>query len=224
MKFFLLTVTLLMLNTAMARSMWTPRFDPPPFDIHVSILRAYGNGCPSGITAAITPDKSTVSILFDQLVSELPASPVLVSNRKTCSISLGIRFPGQNRVAIVGSDARGFVALPAGATASIAVSHQSIYSNARHMARMSFSQNLTGPVEQNVEMLSRFNDMPLWSQCGSQMRYNRNILPFMTITIDINTTNSNPGSNLIAAMDSLDFSAPLSYHLVWTPDTRNCPR
>ncbi|MCC2680134.1 MAG: putative secreted protein [Pseudobdellovibrio sp.] len=222
---FSLTVLSLYSPLAAAKSMWTPRFDPPPFTIQVQVLRMFGDGCPAGTArAAITPDQSTISILFDNFVNEIPPTSVPVQAKKTCSVTLGIKFPGQNRVAIVGSDARGFAHVPAGGVASFAVNHHSIYGTPKHAQKMSIKREIRGPSEGPVEINSRFQDLPLWSQCGTQMKYNTQIFPFMTITMELSGSSQDPQDSLMTAMDSLDFSAPLSYHVAWTPDTKNCPK
>lgn len=220
-----LVVLLFYSSLVEAKSMWTPRFDPPPFNIQVQVLRMFGDGCPAGTArAAITPDRSTISILFDNFVNEIPPTLTLLQAKKTCSVTLGIKFPGQNRVAIVGSDARGFAHVPAGGVASFAVNHHSIYGTPKHTQKMSIRRDVHGPSEGPVEIQSRFQDLPLWSQCGTQMKYNKMIFPFMTITMELSGRSQDPQDSLLAAMDSLDFSAPLSYHLAWTPDTKNCPK
>jgi hypothetical protein len=212
---------LLWAGSADAKSLWTPRPGPPPFNVQVHVLRTFGDGCPQGtVRAAMTPDQSSVSILFDNFVTEIQATPALLQARKVCNITLGIKFPGQYRVAIVGSDVRGFVHVPQGAASTIAVNHHSIYGRSD---RMNFKRTFNGPTEQTVEMNSRFMDAPLWSQCGTQFR-GAMIFPFMTISMEINSASQNPQDNLLAAIDAMDFSAPLSYHLAWTPDNKNCPR
>lgn len=218
-------LALFLVEIASAKSMWKPNFGPAPFPIEVKVIRTYGSGCPAGtISATLSPDQTSVSILFDQLGTNLPASSVLVQDRKTCAITLGVKFHGQHRVAIVGSDIRGFASVPANARSSISVQHQSIYGMGQKFDYMNFSRNLVGPTEQNIEMINRFGHKPLWSQCGTQMRYGPTF-PFMTIVIDVNSQQANADQDLIAAIDSFDFTtSPLSYQIAWTIDRKNCPR
>lgn len=208
---------------AFAKSMWKPDFGPAPFPIQVQVMRTSGPGCPAGsIAAVMSPDSTSVSILFDQLQIDLPASPILVQDKKFCQITLGIHFGGQYRVAIVGSDVRGFIGMPAQARGGIRVQHWSIFGNAKHHERMKFVQELTGPIQQNIQMVNRFADTPLWSYCGTQM--NRST-QFMTISIEVSGQNENADENAITSIDSFDFTtSPLSYQLAWTADRKNCPR
>ncbi len=214
---------LFLVESASAKSQWKPNFGPAPFPIQVEIMRTSGTGCPAGaISALMSPDNTSVSILFDQLQVELPASPVLVQDKKFCQITLGIHFAGQYRVAIVGSDVRGFIGVPAQARGEILVQHWSIFGNAKNNERMKFVQSLVGPVQQNIQMINRFADMPLWSYCGTQMNSSTQ---FMTISIEVSSQSQNAEENSITSVDSFDFTtSPLSYQLAWTADRKNCPR
>lgn len=226
LNILILLTALFAIQELNAKSMWTPNLGPAPFPIQVKVLRTMGDGCPQGsVSTALTSDQTTVSLLFDQLSTEVPASPSPLVMRKTCSITLSVMFGGQYRVAIVGSDVNGFVHVPAGARSKISVKHWSIYDmGGRNAAKMNFDQNYIGPTEQNVQMLSRFADVPLWSQCGTQMRSNME-LPFMTVNIEITSTNQNPTESLLAVIDSFDYSTSgLTYHLAWTEDRKNCPK
>jgi hypothetical protein len=208
------------------RSPYRPGEGAAPIDIQVEVTRMQGLGCPAGgAVATVSPDGSSVSILFDKMSTELAAgSPS--TEKKQCMVVLGLRFAGQYRVAIVGSDARGFVSVPAGGQSTIRVQHSSIFSaDPRILQRMNLTQTFVGPRAEDVILHSDFHDVPLWSYCGSQMR-GRQTMPLMTIGLEINSMNSNPSENLIAAIDSLDIggSSTLTYQLLWTQDTRNCPR
>ncbi len=221
---FLFLVVLLSSTTSWAR--WRPQFGPPPFKIDVHVLRTFGDGCPQGsVAATMSPDQTSVSLLFDQLLTEIPPTETPLQVRRSCNITLGLKFHGQYRVAISGSDVRGFASIPANAMSAFSVKHNSIYISRKHQDKMNFSKQITGPAEENIEIFSRFSDALLWSQCGTQMNGGM-VFPFMTISIEINSQNRNSLDNLIAAIDSFDYStnAPLSYHIAWTQDTKNCPR
>lgn len=218
---FFSLIALLAAEVASAKSMWKPNFGPAPFPIKVEVMRTSGPGCPAGsISAALSPDSTAVSILFDSLQLDQPANSVL--EKKFCMITLGIRFAGQYRVAIVGSDVRGFVGVPAQARGGIRVQHWSIFGSTKHHERMKFVREFVGPAQENVQMQNRFHDMPLWSYCGTQMN---NTTQFMTISIEVSGQNANPAENSVTAVDSFDFTtSPLSYQLAWTVDRKNCPR
>ena len=218
---FVSLIALLAAEVASAGSMWKPNFGPAPFPIKVDVMRTMGPGCPQGsISAALSPDSTAVSILFDSLQLNQAAGSVL--EKKFCQITLGIHFSGQYRIAIVGSDVRGFVGVPAQARGGIRVQHWSIFGSYKHHERMKFVREFVGPAQENVEMHNRFADTPLWSHCGTQMN---STTQFMTISIEVSGENANSSENSITAVDSFDFStSPLSYQLAWTVDKKNCPR
>jgi len=209
-----------------AHSPYQPGQGAAPIDIQVEVTRMQGLGCPpGGATATVSPDGSSVSVLFDKMSTELSAGAPS-ADKKVCMIYLGLKFSGQYRVAIVGSDARGFVSVPAGGTSTITVQHYSIFSmNPAVLKRMNLTQTFIGPRSEDITLHSDFSDIPMWSYCGSQMQ-GRQSMPLMTIALTIDSSNSSPSENLIAAIDSLDIGggSSLTYQLLWTQDTRNCPQ
>ena len=228
LKFLSIVCLLLTAATANAKfkSPFRPGAGPSPIDIKVNILGMQGNGCPAGgAVATLSPDGSSVSILFDKMATELPAgSPS--TDRKLCMVRLGLSFGGQYRVAIVGSDARGFVAIPQGGQSTISVQHYSVFTiNPSLLKRMNLTRSFAGGQSEEFTMHSDFSDIPMWSYCGTQMSASQSI-PLMTIALQIDSANNNPTENLIAAIDSLDIGGgpTLKYNLLWTQDTRNCPR
>lgn len=227
LNILLILGTLFAIQELNAKSMWNPQLGPAPFPIQVKVIRTMGDGCPDGsVTAALTPDQTTVSVLFDQLLTNVPpANPSPMLGHKSCSVTLDVKFAGQYRVAVVGSDINGFVHVPANATSKISVKHWSMFDmGGRNAAKMNIDRDFTGPTEQNVQILTRFADVPMWSYCGTQMRNNMD-LPFMTINIELTSNNQNPTENLLAAIDSLDFTTSgLAYHLAWTEDRKSCPK
>jgi hypothetical protein len=207
------------------RSPFQPGQGDAPVDIQVEVTRMQGLGCPTGgASATLSPDGSSISILFDKMSTELAAGSPSIE-KKTCLVYLGLKFEGPYRVAIVGSDARGFVSVPQGAQSTISIQHYSIFTmDPRILRRMNLTQTFVGPAAEDVVLHSEFRDVPMWSYCGSQMR-GRQSMPLMTIGLSIESSNSNPSENLIAAIDSLDIGGTptLTYDLLWTQDTRNCP-
>lgn len=198
-----------------------------PYSVQVQVIRVSGTGCPTGsVAAALSPDQGTLSVLFDQLGTQILAGSGVLQDRKSCTLTLGIKFGGQYRMAIVGSDVRGFASVPSGAISQISVKHRSIFSPSDKLSKlMDFQKTIHGPSEQNIEMINRFPQKPMWSHCGTQMKYNTQIFPFMYVTIDVASQNQNSADDLVAMIDSFDFSsAPLSYQLAWKRDTKNCPR
>lgn len=208
------------------------RYCPPvmpagvrPPDVRVEILAMRGTGCPAGTArATVSPDATTLSVLFDSFLSEIPATPSPVVDVRNCSIQLGFRFFGQYRLAMIGSDIRGFFSVPAGATSKVSVLHNSIFLNFSERDKMNFTKEIVGPAEGPLEMQSRFPDMALWSYCGSQS--GGRAQQVMSIDLSIQSQSQNSAGDLLVAIDSLDLNAnaSLKYHMIWAYDTRNCPR
>lgn len=208
------------------------RYCPPvmpagvrPPDVRVEILGLRGTGCPAGTArATVSPDATTLSVLFDTFMSEIPATPSPISDSKNCSIELGFRFYGQYRLAMIGSDVRGFFSVPAGARSKVSVLHNSIFLNFSERDKMNFTKEIIGPAEGTLDIQSRFPDMALWSYCGTQS--GNGAQRVMSIDLSIESQNQNPEGDLLVGVDSLDLNAnpSLKYHMVWAYDTKNCPR
>ena len=211
-------------SVAEAKSIFNPGVGPAPIDIKAEIVGMQGLGCPQGGASAVfSPDGSSVSILFDQLSTQL--SP-LTAEKKQCMIRLGFRFSGKYRVAVVGSDARGFVSVPAGGVSTLSVQHYSIFTmNPKHLQRMNLTQTFVGPRSEDVTLHSDFRDIPMWSYCGSQIAPRGPAMQIMSIMLTVDSNNQSPSETLVASLDSLDIGGPatLTYQLLWTNDRKNCP-
>ncbi|RYZ68021.1 MAG: DUF4360 domain-containing protein [Proteobacteria bacterium] len=211
-------------SVSSAKSIFKPGTGPAPIDIQAEIVGMQGLGCPSGGASAVfSPDGSSVSILFDKMSTELPP---ISAEKKQCMVRLGFRFSGKYRVAVVGSDARGFVSVPEGGTSTLSVQHYSIFTvNPKHLARMNLTRTFVGPRTEEVLLHSDFRDIPMWSYCGSQMPPRGAAMQIMTINLTIDSSNQSPSETLLASVDSLDIGGPatLTYQLLWTYDKKNCP-
>ncbi len=199
-----------------------------PYGVIIQVNRVMGAGCPAGSASAnVSPDGSTVSIIFDRLNTDIPATAERVHLRTQCTVELGLKFGGQYRMAIIGSDVRGFASVPSLARSKIKIQHRSIFSwQPKDLAKMNFQREIVGPHQEDLMMQTRFSNRPLWSHCGTQMRYNTMIFPFMWIALEIESENSNPTEGLITSIDTLDVGGDpaLVYHLAWKRDTKNCPK
>ena len=74
-----------------------------------------GNGCPIGTaSASLSPDGSSLTLLFDQYVAQAGGETRLLLDRKTCNISIPVVVPEGYSVSILTVDYRGFVSIPYG--------------------------------------------------------------------------------------------------------------
>jgi type 1 fimbria pilin len=70
--------------------------------VHFKAPATAGNGCPSNSTShAITPDGTTLSILFDKYIAE--------PGNKSCNIAIPVHVPNGFQVSTLKADFRGFV-------------------------------------------------------------------------------------------------------------------
>ena len=69
-----------------------------------------GNGCPNG-TASVTlsPDAKSLSIIFDQFLTEAGPSSGRTLDRKSCNIAVPVHVPNGFSISVLAVDYRGFV-------------------------------------------------------------------------------------------------------------------
>lgn len=196
-----------------------------PSDVQISVEGMSGTGCPQGSARVVlSPDSSVMSVLFDQFVTEINPGEGERRVRKNCDLSLKVSFSGKYRVAIVGSDIRGYAGIPAGGRSVIRVQHIPAFAmDHPNWKRMDLRQVLTGPISEDLFMEVKFKDRPGWSRCGTEAAEQGFTL--MGINMIIDSANRSKTESLITAIDSMDTdaNAGLQYKLAWMPDKANCP-
>lgn len=196
-----------------------------PADAKISVEAVSGTGCPEGTARVVlSPDSSVMSVLFDQFITEITPGEGERRARKNCEISLRISYSGQYRVAIVGSDIRGYAGIPAGGRSVIKVQHIPAFAaNHPNWKRMDMRENLVGPLNEDIFMEVKFKDRPGWSRCGTEASSDGFTL--MGINMIIESANRSKTETLVTTIDSMDSaaSAGLQYRLAWMPDKMNCP-
>ncbi|WP_158278852.1 DUF4360 domain-containing protein [Leucothrix arctica] len=125
-----------------------------------------GNGCSSGsASVVISPDKTSVSFLFDEYIAEAGGQGQRTFDRKKCDIALGLKIPRGISVSLVNADYRGFHDLPRGATSTF--------------TRDYFFAGKTGPTMKKTWRGARSDDFKVtdnlavlanvWSKCGTDV-------------------------------------------------------
>ena len=125
-----------------------------------------GNGCPQGsASVVISPDKTSVSFLFDDYIAEAGGHGQRTFDRKKCDIALGLKIPRGISVSLADADYRGFHDLPRGARATF--------------KRDYFFAGKTGPSMTKTWNGARSNDFKVtdnlavfanvWSRCGADV-------------------------------------------------------
>ena len=78
-----------------------------------------GNGCPNGsASVAMTEDRKTISILFDQFKAEAGNTTGKRVDRASCNLRIPLQVDPGYSVALIKIDYRGFSAVPVGGSAT----------------------------------------------------------------------------------------------------------
>lgn len=126
-------------------------------------VRTSGTGCPQGSTAsAVTPDGSSLALLFDQLQIELPS----VWPRKFCDVNLTFMVPKNRRLRTVSVDYRGAAEIAAGHQAELlsVIFVQPHKGMGAGLALPDMATKLVGPNSQELRISQRNNFVK--SPCG----------------------------------------------------------
>jgi hypothetical protein len=158
-----------------------------------------GNGCPQGTASAVvSPDGKSLSILFDEYMVE--AQGKTTTARKSCNIAIPVHVPNGYSVSVIGVDYRGYVSLPAGASARFTAEY--FFAGIKGP---SFARDFFGSYDDEYTLTNKLGLQALvWSTCGADvnLRINSAML-----------TRTNAKKELaLATVDSVDVNAGLIYH------------
>jgi hypothetical protein len=160
-----------------------------------------GNGCPSGsASATLTPDGRSLSVIFDQFVTEAGPATGRTLDRKSCNIAVPVHVPNGFSVSILAVDYRGFVALPTGATARLQAEY--FFAGAQGPR---FVQDFRGRIDQDYTFNNTLGVQAMvWSPCGADVNLRVNASMMVR-----NTTRQ----DALATVDSADFNAGIIYQV-----------
>ena len=163
-----------------------------------------GSGCPLGTaSAALSPDFTALTILFDNYAASAGGASRKVMDRKTCSIAVPVNVPQGKSVTLFTIDYRGFNSIPRGAYVTFTADY--------------FFAGGIGPQlekrwdgrEENSYILR--TELPIeaivWSECGQEviLRANTSVMARTNRSYD----------EVYTAVDTADIAAGLIYHLQW---------
>jgi hypothetical protein len=172
-------------------------------DIRLDTPSFGGNGCPAGsASAALSPDKKSLSILFDSFVVNAGGSSGKQMDRKSCNIAIPVHVPAGISVSIFKIDYRGFNNLPYGAYSRFGVEY--FFAGTRGPA---FNQVFTGALSDNYLLNSDLLGTAVtWSPCGQDvlLRANANMM--------VQTRNN---QEAMSTVDSMDVKSGIVYHLAF---------
>lgn len=165
-----------------------------------------GNGCPAGsASVTLSPDQKSLSIIFDQFITEAGPSVGKQLDRKACNIAIPVHVPNGFSISIIAVDYRGFVSLPRTASARL----QAEYFFAG-MQGPRFIKDFRGV--QNTDYV--FNNTlgvaaNVWSPCGADVNLRVNANMMLT---------NRSYEDAMATVDSADINAGIIYQI----QTRRC--
>lgn len=163
-----------------------------------------GNGCPGGsVSATLSPDQKTLSILFDQYISEAGGSTGRSIDRKSCNLAIPVQVPQGMTVSLFKIDYRGFASIPPGGQGRFNVEY--------------FFAGSKGPVLQEVFNSGYESDYlitdklvgqsTVWAPCGQQVN--------LRVNTSMMVRNRNREREALMTVDSADIRSGIIYHLQW---------
>ncbi|MDZ4084530.1 MAG: DUF4360 domain-containing protein [Bdellovibrionales bacterium] len=161
-----------------------------------------GTGCPANsASVTLSPDQSSLSILFDQYVVE--AGNGRQFDRKSCNIAIPVRVPQGYSISVFQVDYRGFNSLPAGARSTFNVDY--FFAGSRGVRQ---SKTFWGPSANLYELTDHLTaEAVVWSACGAEtnLRVNTNMF----------VQTNRRGELAMSTVDSADVTSGLVYHISW---------
>ncbi len=162
-----------------------------------------GTGCPAGsVSAALSPDNTALSLLFDSYVVEAGRSAGRNFDRKSCNIAIPVHVPNGYSVSILEIDYRGYNMLPRSASSQFNVEY--FFAGRRGPT---FTRTFNGALDRDYLLSNTLAATAVtWSACGEDVILRTN--SSMRVS-------SPTGQDALATVDSQDVNAALVYHLQW---------
>lgn len=93
---------------------------PDPSQVHINGVTFGGTGCPQGtVGTAISADRSTLTLIFDQYVASIGPNVAITENRKNCQLNIDLLYPPGFQYSVFSVDYRGYAALTANVTGTL---------------------------------------------------------------------------------------------------------
>lgn len=161
-----------------------------------------GNGCPNGTASAtVSPDGSSLSIIFDQFLTEAGPAAGKTIDRKSCNIAVPVHVPNGYSMSVIAVDYRGYVGLPRSASARLTAEY--FFAG---MQGPRFQQDFIGATDRDYLFSNQLGvQAVVWSPCGADVN--------LRVNAAMQVRNTNRQLDAIATVDSADISAGLIYHI-----------
>ncbi|MGB0453936.1 MAG: DUF4360 domain-containing protein [Bacteriovoracaceae bacterium] len=163
-----------------------------------------GSGCPQGsVSTVLSPDQSSLSVLFDEYYVEAGGDSRKRIARKSCNIAIPVHVPQGFSVSIVDVDYRGYVSLPRGAKARFSAEY---FFAGRRGPKL--TENFRGFTDDEFLLSDKLGLRALvWSRCGADVN--------MRVNTSMLVRTNRKKEEALATVDSADFTGKLVYHLKW---------
>ena len=181
--------------------------------VSLPALAQEANGCPEGsYSIVVSPDGTTVSILFDQFTLESSDLSVSGKQRKVCRISSPLSLPANSSIGVYKVDYRGFAKLAARQEAALDVQYFLGPHDNQH-GRV-FKRKVKGPREGDYSFTETIG-------AGQMKRAGCGTAAMLDVGITLSLDGDLRAGGAMTSLDTTD-AAPggaLVYHL----DLKKCP-
>ena len=162
-----------------------------------------GTGCPGGsVSATLSPDNTSLSLLFDSYSVEAGGDTGKKFDRKSCNIAIPVHVPQGFAVSVLALDSRGFNQFDAGSDSTFSVEYF-----VAGLRGPTFTKTFKGPQGDDYLIHNELTAQTVvYSKCGADVNLRTNS------SIRVNTKNN---KQALATVDSQDVSAAIVYQLQW---------
>jgi len=162
-----------------------------------------GTGCPAGsVSATLSPDATSLSLLFDKYQVAVGGSTGKSFDRKSCNIAIPVRVPQGFSVSVLKIDYRGFNQLPQGTSSQFNVEY--FFAGTRGP---SFQRKFSGPLQEDYLINNQLTVQAIvWSACGADVNLRTNS------SMRVQTV---ANKEAMSSIDTQDVSAGIIYQLQW---------
>ena len=186
------------------RTMSTPANFAAPPGVYINSVTYGGSGCPQGSVGSLfSPDRTSLTLIFDQYVASAGPNVPITESRKSCQIAADIRVPQGWSYSVATVDYRGYVDLPASASAEQSATYYFQSSTAQAISRTTFR----GPLNKdylNSDVIPV--EKTIWSSCNAVVPVN------VKTAIRVSVPSGKSGA---ITTDSIDAKVKQIYGLQW---------
>ena len=161
-----------------------------------------GTGCPAGTASVmLSPDRTELSILFDNYVAEAGSTTGRRLDRKSCNLTVPVTVPNGYSVAIFQVDYRGFNIIPRGAQNRFDVEY--FWAGARGPK---ISRIFSVPIDDSFTLTDNLiASSVIWTPCGQSVN--------LRVNSSMIAQSNSRMEQTMGVVDSADVASGLIYHL-----------